>query len=154
MITLLASLTGFISSVIPEVLKLFKDKNDKEHELKLVTMQMNFAKMKHSQRLEEIRINADSTEQIALYKTYRTGIIWIDALNGTVRPIMAYSFFSLYSFLKYTQYKILSSISENMIPYMDIIWSTDDQAIFAGIISFYFGQRTFSKLMRNNSAGK
>ena len=32
---------------------------------------------------------------------------------------------------------------------IEIIWNTDDQAIFASIISFYFGQRTFSKSLKN-----
>ncbi|OZG32274.1 hypothetical protein RiCNE_02800 [Rickettsia endosymbiont of Culicoides newsteadi] len=31
MITLLASITGFISSIIPEILKILKDQNDKKH---------------------------------------------------------------------------------------------------------------------------
>ena len=33
MITLLASIAGFISSIIPEIVKYFKDANDKKHEL-------------------------------------------------------------------------------------------------------------------------
>jgi hypothetical protein len=28
---------------------------------------------------------------------------------------------------------------------LEIIWNIDDQAIFAGIISFYYGQRTFKQ---------
>ena len=48
-----------------------------------------------------IQITSDSLESRALYKTYNVGIKWVDALNGTVRPILAYSFFLLYSAVKY-----------------------------------------------------
>jgi len=30
--------------------------------------------------------------------------------------------------------------------HMEMLWSLEDQAIFAGIISFYFGQRAMSKV--------
>ena len=36
MITLLASIAGFISSIIPEIIKYFKDINDKKHELNIL----------------------------------------------------------------------------------------------------------------------
>jgi hypothetical protein len=50
--------------------------------------------------------------------------------------------------VKYLQYAAISRTS-HVIEYIEIIWSTDDQAIFAGIISFYYGQRTFQKLWKN-----
>ncbi|MFO1242038.1 MAG: hypothetical protein U1E36_02395 [Rickettsiales bacterium] len=38
-------------------------------------------------------MNADIAESRALYQTYNTGIRWVDTLNGTVRPVIAYNFF-------------------------------------------------------------
>ncbi len=149
MITLLASIAGFISSLIPEIVKVYKDKNDKKHELEILSRQIELTKMNISQNLEEIRASYDASELTSLYTTFKTGISWVDALNGTVRPVMAYCFFALYSLLKYVQYKAIMYVAESAVQYIDILWTTDDQAIFAGIISFYFGQRTFSKLWRS-----
>ncbi len=144
MITLVASLVGFISSLIPEIMKYFLDRNDKKHEIKILEQQMRMKKVGISY-LDEVMINNDYKETQALYKTYKTGICWVDALNGTVRPVLAYSFFAIYTFVKFLQYKIISTtISINEI--INVLWSVDDQAIFAGIISFYFGQRAVSKL--------
>ena len=42
MITLLASIAGFISSIIPEIVKYFKDANDKKHELAIVEKQIEY----------------------------------------------------------------------------------------------------------------
>jgi hypothetical protein len=137
MITLLGSLLGFFSAAFPDLLKLFRDAQDRKHELKILEMQMEQQRQGHSQRLEEIGIQADIAESQALYKTYHTGIRWVDALNGTVRPVIAYSFFLLYTSVK------IMHFSADM-PWL--LWSEEDQAIFAGIISFYFGQRAMAKL--------
>ena len=145
MITLLASLTGFISSLIPEIMKFFIDRNDKKHEIQILEYQMKLKKNSSNDRLEEITMYSNVSEAQALYKTYKTGICWIDALNGSVRPVLAYSFFFIYTFVKYLQYKIIA-VSVNIVDILTVLWSLEDQAIFAGIISFYFGQRAISKL--------
>jgi len=146
MITLLASLVGFISSIIPEVFKVVSDKNDKKHELEIMDRQIAFAKNKISSRLEEISSYADIEESKSIYKTFRSGNFLIDALNASVRPVLAYAFFGLYAIVKYFQFQIIHTISDLQI-ILTTIWTEDDQAIFAGIISFYFGQRALSKIM-------
>ena len=145
MITLLATLTGFISSLIPEIMKYFVDKNDKKHEIQIVEYQLQINKLNNNRKLEEIASLQNNSEAQAIYKTYKTGIYWVDSLNGTVRPVLAYAFFAIYSFIKFLQYKIVIA-SAAIYEVIDILWNVDDQAIFAGIISFYFGQRTISKL--------
>lgn len=146
MITLLASIAGFISSLVPELLKFLRDRADKAHELHLMAKQIEFTKLSPNNKLpEEINITRDIMEQASLYATYRTGVSWVDALNGSVRPVLAYSFFIMYATLKVAQYRAITS-TMLAIEYIDVLWSIDDQAIFAGIISFYFGQRTFNKL--------
>lgn len=137
MITLLGSLIGFISAAFPDLLKLFRDAQDRKHELRILEMQMEQQRQGHTQRLEEVAIQADIAESKALYKTYHTGIRWVDALNGTVRPVIAYSFFILYASVKIMHFSA-------DLPWL--LWNEEDQAIFAGIISFYFGQRAMSKI--------
>ncbi len=137
MITLIGALLGFISSAFPDLLKIWRDAADRKHELAILQMQMEQQRQGHTNRLEEINVQADIAESRALYKTYHTGIKWVDALNGTVRPVIAYSFFILYAVVKIMQFSA-------DLPWL--LWTAEDQAIFAGIISFYFGQRAMSKL--------
>jgi hypothetical protein len=149
MITLLASIAGFFSSIIPEILRILKDKNDKKHELDIFDRQLKFSKMKLDQQISQIDDKRDAQQQANIYATYNTGIHWIDAINGSVRPVLAYSFFIMYLGIKVLQYIALqehnSNFSGDFLQYLNMLWTIDDQAIFAGIISFYFGQRTFSK---------
>lgn len=135
MITLLGSLIGFLSSIIPDVVKMFQDRQDKKHELEILKLQIQREQTAFNQKLDAINVQADIAESKQLYSTYKTQIKWVDALNGTVRPVIAYSFFFLYAFLK--------------IEFADNLWTEEDQAIFAGIISFYFGQRSMLALRKN-----
>jgi hypothetical protein len=148
MITLLASIVGFVSSVFPEILRIIKDKHDKKHALEILDRKMKLSKVKENMVLQEIEIKKDVLEQAALYSTYKTGISWIDAMNGTVRPVLAYSFFIMYLGMKVLQYLAIKGHQGQLAEYLQVLWNIDDQAIFAGIISFYFGQRTFNKLLK------
>jgi hypothetical protein len=149
MITLFASIAGFISSIIPEFVRFFKDKSDKQHQLELLEKQMQISQLTFEKQVKDFQDTKDRSETEMLYSTFNVGVGWVDALNGTVRPVMAYSFFILYAVIKYVQYSTLM-ITAQVPEIISMIWSADDQAIFAGIISFYFGQRTFSKMWKKN----
>jgi hypothetical protein len=139
MITVISALLGFAGSMIPEILHLFKDKSDREHELKILQMQLEQQRIGQTTRLEEIRVEADSSQMQALYSTWRSGVRWVDAYNASVRPTLAYAFFALYATVKIMQFQAHTPWA---------LWNEEDQAIFAGIISFYYGQRAFSKLRK------
>jgi len=140
MFSIVGTVIGFLGSIVPNLLKLWQDKKDKEHELKLLEMQIERERLGHTQRMEEINVEADIAETKALYKTLRpVGVKWVDALIGTVRPIVTYSFFTLYGIVKYWEYK----------KYGATLWSDADMAIFCTIVAFWFGQRTFTKLYKS-----
>lgn len=148
MLTLLGSLLGFISSLLPDVLKLWRDRDDKAHELAILDRQMQLQQVLHSQRLEEIRIQGQVVESTALYKHARfTGVKWVDALSGTVRPIITYAFFLLYMGVKIAQIYLLLTDSYDL-RWSEVligIWHAEDQALFAAVMSFWFGQRALEK---------
>jgi hypothetical protein len=145
MITLIGAMLGFFGSMIPEVMGVFKQRADRAHELAILKLQREQQERGHSERLEEIRLVHDSAQIKALYATYRTDIIWVDALNGTVRPVLAYAFFLLYAVVKMLQFSVID-FAQPLLPWQ--LWGEEDQAIFAAIISFYFGQRSFGKMRR------
>ncbi len=145
MITLFGSLFGFFSAMVPELLRFVRDRDDRAHEIALLKLQLEQAASGRAERLDEIRLEQSASERIALYKTYHTGVEWVDALNGTVRPVLAYAFFLLYAIVKLWQF----SMVDGALPWtLHSLWGQEDQAIFAGIISFYFGQRAFLKMRK------
>lgn len=54
-------------------------------------------------------------------------------------------FFLLYTSVKWVQISMLLDTTTLQQAIL-LIWQMEDQAIFAGIISFYFGQRAMSKV--------
>lgn len=146
MITLLGAALGFLGSAFPELIKLYQDKKDREHELLVMDKQLAQAAAGHDQRLEEVRIAEESVQMKALYKTWKSDIRWVDALNGTVRPVLAYAFFVLYFTIKWMQFWMIDGA---LLPWhIEMLWGEEDQAIFVGIIAFYFGQRAMRKVGR------
>lgn len=139
MLTIFASIVGFIGSIIPEILKFLKDRSDKHHALSILE--------KHSENLHSTnllkQLNLELEERKIINETILdTKIKWLDALNASVRPLLAYGFFIMYCTMKYIEYKL---ISQHIAPEIFEVWNENDQVIFAGIISFYFGQRTFNR---------
>ncbi len=131
MMTLIGTLLGFLGAAFPEIMKLYRDRSDKAHELAIMDRQMEMQKQGHAQRLEAIERITDAAEMQTLYRTFHSGVSWVDALNATVRPVLAYAFFALYAYVKITQ--------AIHTPWR--LWDEEDQAIFASIMSFYFGHR-------------
>ena len=148
MLTLLGSLLGFISSTFPDLLKLWQDKQDRKHELQILDRQMEQMRLGHNQRLDEIAINADVSQSLALYKhdSQPSGVTWVDGLRASVRPVITYGFFILFAWVKLSAVVLLMNqdglnINEALIQ----IWDAETQALFAGILSFWFGSRSLAK---------
>ena len=146
-VTLFASLIGFVGSVVPDIFKAINDRRDKAHELAIMDRQIRLQEQGIYQKLEEIEINAANSELKILHKNYKSGIVWIDMINALVRPILAYSFFVLYASVKYMQFAAIEKIGNWPMIY-EVFWTLEDQAIFSGIISFYFGQRAMLRRMQ------
>ena len=144
MVTLLSSLIGFFGAMVPDIFALLRERQDRQFERELLELQLKQQELSRSDRLEEVRLQAGATEARALYQTWKSGVEWVDALNGTVRPLLAYAFFLLYASTKFLQWSL---IGDQPLPWqLQSLWGEEDQAIFAGIISFYFGSRAMNKL--------
>jgi hypothetical protein len=151
MLTLLGSLLGFLGSFAPEILKFFTAKEDRFHELQILDRQMEIIKLNHHNRVEEIR-NVGEVEAIRRLYTYPKviGIRWIDVLSGTVRPLVTYAFLILYLGVKIVHLREM--VCEGHIQMWGTLlaqgWHEEDQALFAAVISFWFGQRSLMKRKR------
>ena len=148
MLTLLGALLGFVSSAFPDILKLLYHGKDCAHELAVMDRQIALTKLGHSQRLEEIKLEASTLEQTALYKhAEKVGVAWVDALSGSVRPLITYAFFLLYTFVKIAQWRMVLMVlpDATVSEALTLIWHSQDEALFAAVMSFWFGSRALTK---------
>ncbi|WP_375639637.1 MULTISPECIES: hypothetical protein [unclassified Bartonella] len=105
----------------------------------------------HTQRLEEIQVQADVAESKALYAhaSQPSGVKWVEALRASVRPIITYAFFILFATVKTAAlFKLLDQgvgITDGLIA----LWDAETQALFAAVMSFWFDQRALAKFRSN-----
>lgn len=168
MIALLSALLGFFSSAVPDFIKLFRDGKDRAHEITLLKLQMDYDREKlaaaaqenaaaRASQLQAIELQTAQAEQVTLNERLKdnlTGIHWVDALAGSVRPIITYAFFALYFLVKCAQFHLLLdpalpwqhelTISQAMVS----LWTEEDIAIFSAVVAFWFGQRALMKIGR------
>jgi len=148
MLTLLGSLLGFISSAFPDLLRLWQDYQDRKHELAILDRQMEQMRLGHTQRLEEIAVEADIAESKALYRhdSQPSGVKWVDGLRASVRPVITYAFFLLFSVVKTAAlYVLITDQGLTVVQALPQIWDPETQALFAAVMSFWFGQRALAK---------
>ena len=144
MITLFGTIAGLLSSFLPELMKMFQDKADKKFEVEVMRLQMEHAKQQHQQRLTEINVQADISESRALYKhaSRDSGNKFVEALRGSVRPIITYLFFAAFIGVKITV--MVYWIQQDILTapeLIDKLWDQETAALFSAIIGFWFGQR-------------
>ena len=166
MIEVLAGgLIGGIFRCIPEVLKFFTATGDRKHELDMQDKAIEFQKLKGNQQVTEIETQGQQdwntgalgalTEAIKsqVLEFKPTGNAFADiimalivALNSSVRPVITYWFMALYCAAKVA---IFYTLIEAKMPWAEaakLSWTSDDMAIWAGIINFWFLSRVFEKV--------
>jgi hypothetical protein len=143
MMSLLGSLLGFGTSFLPEVLNYFKQQQEHKQRLELMKAQSEL-------RLKELDFEADIEESKGIYEHDRSIDAggFVNALRGSVRPVITYAFFCLFVA---TEIVIMVKVLETGGDWKDaveLMWSPEVQGLFAAVLSFWFGNRAVSKYMK------
>ena len=149
MITLLGSLLGFGTSFLPEVLNFFRAGQDHKHKLESMQLEMDMMAKRNELKLNIIDKQAEIKETEGLYKhdSIEAGG-FINALRGSVRPVITYVFFGLFVAIKITALISLMDAGNDLGRSLSLIWDDSTSGLFAAIISFWFGGRAVSKYMK------
>tara|TARA_R110000787_G_scaffold8766_4_gene30107 strand:- start:488 stop:934 length:447 start_codon:yes stop_codon:yes gene_type:complete len=144
MISLVGSLLGFGTSFLPKIMDYFQDKQDKSHELQLMDKQLEQQIQIGNQKLDMVHVDADIRETEALLKSQtdltKQASPWITDLAASVRPFITYLLFI--EFMALTLLLAFDYIDNEMY---GLIWSDEIVGIWAAVISFWFGSRTFNR---------
>ena len=149
MLTLLGSLLGFGTSIVPEVLGFFRQNQANKQELKMLEAKAQYAAQLSTLKLQELDAEADIAETKGLYahdtELARRGG-WVVGLQASVRPVVTYLFMA--AFLGVKGGLVFSLIFMQGVDWttaLDVTWDGETQALFAAIMSFWFGNRAMSK---------
>ena len=154
MITLLGSLLGFGTSFLPEVLNYFKRGQEQKHELQRMKMEIELMAKRSEFKIQELDKEAEIKEAEGLYKHDSVDAGgFINALRGSVRPIITYAFFGLFVAIKVTALISLMSLPEMQLNMaLCMIWDDQTAGLFSAIMAFWFGNRAVSKYYKTKGA--
>ncbi len=134
MITAISAIIGFAGSLIPKLLEMRQDTKDKKHELELLKLQMESQERIEGIKLEAVGVNADADAMQSLYENSKvqvTGVKFVDGLlalsNGMIRPLV-----TAFLVAAYINHRYLSGV----------MFTDFDQALLAGVLGFWFGNRS------------
>jgi hypothetical protein len=152
MMSLLGSVLGFGSSFLPEVLNFFKQNQTHKHDMERMQLETELLEKKSALRLEELDKTAEIEETKGLYEHDRTidagGVI--NALRGSVRPVITYFFFLMFVATEIViMLKVLESGNDWMMA-VELLWTEETQGLFAAVMSFWFGSRAVSKYVNKS----
>lgn len=148
MLSIIGSVIGFAGSVIPGVLDHFKKKEDNKIKLEVMKMQADLMRERADIDLIKFHAMAEDNEHQRLINhdisIAKGPLAW---LRSSVRPTITYMFFALFAAVKIAalnEAMYPSSNSTQAVPFataIETVWDDETQAIFAAIISFWFGSR-------------
>lgn len=152
MFTIIGSILGFATSLAPSIIDLFKakerkeqDERDHRHSMEEAEFQLKAQLALAGKQLEIAELNVDAEQMRGVYAQAQqpVGYKWVEALIGTVRPIITYSFFAEVAFIKtfLTIHLIKSGVDFQTIH--DRVLDETFMCLFATILSFWFGTRMF-----------
>lgn len=150
--TLLGSLLGGVFRIVPEVMKLLDAKNEREHELKMLDREMEFAKVKGeiTMRQQETALMGDELVAMAEAikeqgQTARAAGKFVAAISALVRPLVTYWFVVLYSLVKIATMAVAFSNNGNWKEVLINSWTPDDMALLMMILTFWFVGRVWER---------
>lgn len=151
---LIGSILGFGSSVVPAVTEHFKSKRDMEFELKKMEKAAELQKAGYDHevtRFREMGLHEEQKALLAHDTAISQGTGLMSALQKSVRPVITYAFFILFAAIEITLLREAINNGMALTQALNVLWDEDTKAIFAAIISFWFGSRAIEKARSRGS---
>lgn len=153
--TILGGLLGGAFRLAPEILKWMDRNGERSHELSMQDKAIEFEKIRGAQRMSEIGASADAAWNAGAIDAFKeaiaaqgrpTGVQWADALSSSVRPVITYWLMALYCAAKTVAFLAALNAGAGWGAAVLAAWSEADQALWAGVLNFWFLGRVFDRV--------
>lgn len=152
MLTLFSSIFGIVSGLLPAILRMWERRYEQQHEKEMLQIRLEgiakgveiSAQMEDSRNLVREGIDLRAHDSSIAYNGS------IETLRASVRPVITYSFFGLFCFIKILVALKLSATGVPIEQLFKAIWSEEETVLLAAILSFWFGSRITTKLEEIN----
>lgn len=150
--SLLGSLLGGVLRIAPEFLKFFDRKNERQHELALLSAEMEFAKVRGeiAMRQTEAVMTVAEMDAIGLAlkeqgETAKAAGKWVAGISALVRPLVTYWVVGLYTAHKVAAMQMAHEQSGSWQEVFVTSWTAQDMGMLSMILSFWFVGRVWER---------
>jgi len=150
------SVLGGVFRLVPEFLKAYDRKNERQHELSMFDRQCKLEEQRGAQKLAEIGANREAAIDTGVVESFKAAIDqqtemvkaaggWVASLSASVRPMMTYYILVLYGAVKTAV--IVSYVQSGMtlVEILPMVWGVDDMALLSGVVNYWILDRTLAK---------
>ena len=147
MLALLSPLFGILGSLLPSVVRIFERKQEIKYEIELTKIKLDAAKQQADINYSIEMVKADSQlRQSALdHDKSLDGGKFINTLRASIRPVITYTFFSLFVGVKVAAAYVMLSSGQSVPEMLNAVWDVETMSLFSTIIAFWFGSRVMEK---------
>lgn len=140
--TLLGGLLDGAFRLAPELLKWLDRKGERGHELAMQDKALEFEKLRGAQKMAEIGANSDAAWNTGALEALKDAV---RSLSSSVRPVITYWFMALYCSAKTAAFVAAINAGSGWEAAVVHAWTEADQALWAGVINFWFLGRVFDR---------
>lgn len=154
LLTLFGGGLGGLLRFVPEVLKLFTDARDRDHEYRMTQLQLEIDRARAQQGIDRVHAEGDAALQTGEMQAYVaaiqgqsqiTGVPWVDALNASVRPVITYWWMILFTVYKLATLVAACLAWTTLDDFLSKLWTMQDAGILSMILGFWFVDRAIRK---------
>ena len=150
--SLFGGLLGGLFRLAPEVLKWLDRKDERQHELDMLSKEMEFAKLRAEQAMHTVDAQVDMAQFDAIGKALdgqaKMAIAagkFVAGLSALVRPLVTYWVVLLWSSVKVASIVLVYQSGGSWQEMLLRNWGPDDNAILSMILIFWFVGRSIDK---------
>lgn len=150
--TLLGGLFGGALRLAPELLKLWDRKDERKHELALLSRELEFAQTRAEVELRQVDGSIATAQLDTLADAFReqsqtaqAAGKFVAGASALVRPLVTYIFILLYALVKVAAYVLALAQGGDWQAVLVSMWGVDDMAVLNMILSFWFVGRVYER---------
>jgi hypothetical protein len=154
---IISAIVGIFGSVLPNIVDIFKSKQDTLNEIKLIEAKSEQAKVLAGLKIDELNLEADINETKSIHAddVNLDGGKFVNAFRAVIRPFITFVFFTMFMGIKaYAVYYATQVQGLDVINVLPIIWDEETSAIFGAVMGFWFGNRGIEKYYANKNNKK
>lgn len=153
-LTILSTILGILSSSIPTLLSIWEKNVETKYQIELLKLRNEAAKagLDTSKDITDMQTLVQEGTNLRAYDSQIDGGVYINALRASVRPVITYTIFFLFIFVKMSSFMLVVNQGltvQNVDFAMKSIFDDSTMAIFSAIVGFWFGSRAIEKFAQN-----